>query len=69
MPAANWVFRTDKSFAVQDGLLTLRTRFAWAHDFDPDRSIAATSRRCRRQLRGQRRAQARELRADHAAVK
>jgi uncharacterized protein with beta-barrel porin domain len=34
--------RTDRSFAVQDGLLTLRTRFAWAHDFDPDRSIAAT---------------------------
>ena len=24
------------------GLLTLRSRFAWAHDFDPDRSIAAT---------------------------
>jgi autotransporter-associated beta strand protein len=35
-------FRTDKSFAVQDGILTLRTRFAWAYDFDPDRSIAAT---------------------------
>jgi uncharacterized protein with beta-barrel porin domain len=27
---------------VQDGILTLRGRFAWAHDFDPDRSIAAT---------------------------
>jgi uncharacterized protein with beta-barrel porin domain len=24
------------------GILTLRGRFAWAHDFDPDRSIAAT---------------------------
>ena len=35
-------FRTDKSFAVSDGILTLRSRFAWAHDFDPDRSIAAT---------------------------
>jgi uncharacterized protein with beta-barrel porin domain len=35
-------FRTDKSFAVQDGILTLRTRFAWAHDYDPNRSIAAT---------------------------
>jgi autotransporter-associated beta strand protein len=35
-------FRTDKSFLVQDGILTLRTRFAWAHDYDPDRSIAAT---------------------------
>ena len=27
---------------MQDGLLTLRGRFAWAHDFDPDRSIAAS---------------------------
>jgi len=35
-------FRTDKSFLVQDGVLILRTRFGWAHDFDPDRSIAAT---------------------------
>ncbi|WP_283810708.1 autotransporter outer membrane beta-barrel domain-containing protein [Bradyrhizobium sp. S69] len=35
-------FRTDKSFLVQDGVLTLRTRFAWAYDFDPNRSIAAT---------------------------
>ncbi|MGH8129026.1 MAG: autotransporter outer membrane beta-barrel domain-containing protein [Gammaproteobacteria bacterium] len=35
-------FRTDKSFLVQDGILTLRTRFAWAHDFDPGRSVAAT---------------------------
>jgi uncharacterized protein with beta-barrel porin domain len=34
--------RTDKSFAVQDGVLTLRGRVAWAHDFDPDRSVAAT---------------------------
>jgi uncharacterized protein with beta-barrel porin domain len=34
--------RNDKSFAVQNGILTLRTRFAWAHDFDPDRAIAAT---------------------------
>jgi autotransporter-associated beta strand protein len=34
--------RTDKSFAMQDGILTLRGRFAWAHDFNPDRSIAAT---------------------------
>ncbi|MGY4160097.1 uncharacterized protein with beta-barrel porin domain [Bradyrhizobium sp. USDA 4461] len=35
-------FRTDKSFALRDGALTLRGRLAWAHDFDPDRSIAAT---------------------------
>jgi uncharacterized protein with beta-barrel porin domain len=34
--------RTDKSFAMQDAILTLRGRFAWAHDFNPDRSIAAT---------------------------
>jgi autotransporter-associated beta strand protein len=34
--------RTDKSFIVQGGILTLRSRLAWAHDFDPDRSIAAT---------------------------
>jgi uncharacterized protein with beta-barrel porin domain len=25
-----------------DGLLTLRGRAAWAHDFNPDRSVAAT---------------------------
>nr|WP_283812658.1 autotransporter domain-containing protein [Bradyrhizobium tropiciagri] len=34
--------RTDKSFAMTDGVLMLRTRFAWAHEFDPDRSIATT---------------------------
>ena len=34
--------RTDKSFAVTNGVLTLRGRFAWAHDFDPDRSIGTT---------------------------
>ncbi len=34
--------RTDKSFAMPDGILTLRGRLAWAHDYDPDRSIAAT---------------------------
>jgi uncharacterized protein with beta-barrel porin domain len=34
--------RTDKSFAIQDAILTLRGRFAWAHDYDPDRSIGAT---------------------------
>jgi uncharacterized protein with beta-barrel porin domain len=34
--------RTDKSYALTDAILTLRGRFAWAHDFDPDRSIAAT---------------------------
>jgi uncharacterized protein with beta-barrel porin domain len=34
--------RTDKSFAMQNGILTLRGRFAWAHDFNPDRNIGAT---------------------------
>jgi uncharacterized protein YhjY with autotransporter beta-barrel domain len=34
--------RSDKSFLVQDGILTLRGRAAWAHNFNPDRSIAAT---------------------------
>jgi autotransporter-associated beta strand protein len=33
--------RTDRSFAMQDGILTLRGRFAWAHDFDTDRNISA----------------------------
>jgi uncharacterized protein with beta-barrel porin domain len=35
-------FRTDKSFAMADVILTLRSRFAWVHDYDPDRSISAT---------------------------
>src|SRR5258708_23718766 len=34
--------RTDKSFAIQNAILTLRGRLAWAHDFNPDRTIAAT---------------------------
>jgi uncharacterized protein with beta-barrel porin domain len=34
--------RTDKSFAMQNGILTLRGRLAWAHDYNPDRSIGAT---------------------------
>jgi uncharacterized protein with beta-barrel porin domain len=34
--------RTDKSFAMQDAILTLRGRFAWAHDYNPDRAIGAT---------------------------
>ncbi|KJC44847.1 hypothetical protein UP09_14480 [Bradyrhizobium sp. LTSP885] len=34
--------RTDKSWALQDSVLTLRGRLAWAHDYDPDRSVAAT---------------------------
>jgi autotransporter-associated beta strand protein len=34
--------RADKSWAVSEGIMTLRGRLAWAHDYDPDRSIAAT---------------------------
>jgi uncharacterized protein with beta-barrel porin domain len=34
--------RTDKSWLVSDGIFTVRARFAWAHDYDPNRSIAAT---------------------------
>jgi uncharacterized protein with beta-barrel porin domain len=31
--------RTDKSFAMQDAVLTLRGRAAWAHDYNPDRAV------------------------------
>jgi hypothetical protein len=34
--------RSDKSWAMTDSIFTLRGRFAWAHDYNPDRSIAAT---------------------------
>jgi uncharacterized protein with beta-barrel porin domain len=34
--------RSDKSYALHDGVMTLRGRFAWAYDFNPDRAIAAT---------------------------
>jgi uncharacterized protein with beta-barrel porin domain len=34
--------RTDKSWAMPDSVLTLRGRFAWAHDYNTDRSIGAT---------------------------
>jgi uncharacterized protein with beta-barrel porin domain len=34
--------RTDKSYAMQNAILTLRSRVAWAHDFDPNRGIGAT---------------------------
>ncbi|MCA6126106.1 autotransporter domain-containing protein [Bradyrhizobium sp. WSM 1704] len=34
--------RTDKSFATQDGVFTLRGRAAWAHDYNTDRTVAAT---------------------------
>lgn len=34
--------RGDKSFVMQDAILTLRGRAAWAHDYNADRSVAAT---------------------------
>jgi len=33
--------RSDKSFAMQDAVLTLRGRAAWAHDYDPNRAVTA----------------------------
>jgi T5SS/PEP-CTERM-associated repeat protein len=34
--------RTDRSYALETAILTLRGRTAWAHDFNPDRAISAT---------------------------
>jgi uncharacterized protein with beta-barrel porin domain len=33
--------RSDKSFAVKDGIFTLRGRAAWAHDYNSDRAVTA----------------------------
>ncbi|MBR0757060.1 autotransporter domain-containing protein [Bradyrhizobium jicamae] len=33
--------RTDKSYALQDAMLTLRGRLAWAHDYNNDRAVTA----------------------------
>ncbi|MCK1738546.1 autotransporter domain-containing protein [Bradyrhizobium sp. 138] len=33
--------RADRSFAAAGGLMTLRGRLAWAHDYNPDRTAAA----------------------------
>jgi uncharacterized protein with beta-barrel porin domain len=41
-PRSELGVRTDRSFAMPDGVLTLRSRFAWAHDYSTDRSIGAT---------------------------
>jgi autotransporter-associated beta strand protein len=41
-PRSELGIRTDKSFAMRDSILTFRTRFAWAHDFNTDRNIATT---------------------------
>ncbi|MCP3473905.1 autotransporter domain-containing protein [Bradyrhizobium sp. CCGUVB1N3] len=34
--------RTDRSYALETAILTLRSRAAWAHDYNPDRAISAT---------------------------
>jgi autotransporter-associated beta strand protein len=34
--------RADRSFALMNAIFTLRGRAAWAHDFNPDRALAAT---------------------------
>jgi outer membrane autotransporter protein len=36
--------RADKSWALQDAMLTHRGRVAWAHDFNPGRNVTATFR-------------------------
>jgi uncharacterized protein with beta-barrel porin domain len=41
-PRSELGFRLDKPFATEDGVLTLRGRLAWAHDFDTSRSVTAT---------------------------
>jgi autotransporter-associated beta strand protein len=33
--------RADRSFAAAGGVITLRGRAAWAHDFNPDRTVGA----------------------------
>lgn len=33
--------RADKSYAMQNGVLTLRGRAAWAHDYNPGRAVTA----------------------------
>ncbi|SCB52440.1 Autotransporter beta-domain-containing protein [Bradyrhizobium shewense] len=33
--------RADRSFAATGGLMTLRGRLAWAHDYNPDRTVGA----------------------------
>jgi uncharacterized protein with beta-barrel porin domain len=41
-PRSELGLRTDKSFAMPNGIFTLRGRAAWAHDYNPDRAVAAT---------------------------
>src|SRR3954469_21175333 len=41
-PRSELGFRTDKSFALADGIFTLRGRAAWAHDYWQDVTIDRT---------------------------
>ena len=41
-PRTELGLRSDKSFAVNDAVLTLRGRAAWAHDFNPVTAASAT---------------------------
>jgi uncharacterized protein with beta-barrel porin domain len=41
-PRSELGLRTDKSYALTDAVLTLRTRTAWAYDYNTDRGVAAT---------------------------
>jgi uncharacterized protein with beta-barrel porin domain len=41
-PRSEIGIRTDKSWSMTDSILTLRSRFAWAHDYNTDRSVGAT---------------------------
>ncbi|WP_431202893.1 autotransporter domain-containing protein [Bradyrhizobium betae] len=43
-PRIEFGIRTDKVLGSSDGVLTLRGRLAWGHDFNPNRTIAATFR-------------------------
>ena len=42
IPAANSASAPTNPLRCTNAILTLRGRFAWAHDFDPDRGIGAT---------------------------
>jgi uncharacterized protein with beta-barrel porin domain len=41
-PRTELGLRSDKSFAANDAILTLRGRAAWAHDFNPLSAASAT---------------------------
>jgi autotransporter-associated beta strand protein len=40
-PRSELGVRTDRSFAMANGILTLRGRLAWAHDYTTDRNVSA----------------------------